>query len=140
MGSGYGGPTRAQSRADSLETTIRTSGAFAATAQFTDAVDMSGYDYIDIYINVTDAGTNPAPTVSAQSTGEASPSKWADLLSDDDLTSGATTPSQYVATLDTTGNPKIQLRFAARGLWMRFSVTGAVADGAYSVTAVRRRA
>jgi hypothetical protein len=127
-------------RSDTVESEIKSTGAFAATYAYTDNLDVIDYDHVDIYVECTNKGTNTSVTIKAQSTGESSPTTWSDLVSDDDIADGVTTPATYEATFDISGLSatfRLHLNFPKRGTTMRFGVKGTAADGAYTVQAVR---
>lgn len=133
-------PGRLKVRSDTVETEIKASGAFSTTYAFSNTIDMIDYDDVDIYVEVTNKGTNTSMSVKAQSTGEATPTNWSDVLADDDIVDGLTTPATYEATFDITSEVatfRKHLNFPKRGTTMRIGVKGTAADGAFSVKAVR---
>jgi len=123
--------------ADTAESQIKAAGAFALAVDYSNALDVAGFTYVDVYVTVTAIGTNTAFTLQAQSTGEAVATSWAPVEADDDLANGATTPEPYIASWPLAGATKKQARFQTRGRWMRFGVVGTAADGSYSITAIR---
>lgn len=128
-------------RNDVASTEIKAAGAFAATIAYTSGLtSITDYHDVDVFVVVTDKGTNTSVEITAHAGHDASPSVWSDLQSDDAIADGVAPLATYTAVKDITGlTAPFTLHFNAprRGRSMRFGVKGTAADGSYSVRSIR---
>lgn len=126
---------------------LRRSGPFSNVApQVTNAIDTLGRSGpIDVAIEVTDIGSNTSIVIGAESTGAADPNDPATLWSPVPLASSDGGDFEgWTATIG-TGPPtppvapfRRSVRMQPRERWVRFTVLGTDADGAYSVIKTRQ--
>jgi hypothetical protein len=127
-------------RSDATEFEIKASAAFTTTYAYSSVIDVRDFTNIDVYVEVTDKGSNTQFSVIAQTSGQAIPTQWSDLVSDDDIVDGATTPEPYVATFDISTDTapfRKALNFPKRGPNMRIGVLAPSATGTFVVYCVR---
>lgn len=133
-------PGRHSLRSDTTQTAAQSGAAFPlsqATASFTGDVSVNDYDDIDVYLEVlTLTGGVTEATVFAESSGKASPAadEFATLQSDDAISAGAVTLSDYLGKEGTlVADGWYHWNFPSRGATMRFGVFGNAVGGTFNL-------